>query len=257
MQIDLQQPLVIDSVFLDWRKIPITREGNECWIDFGKTKFNISTNRGMDQHYKLLVYYHGNPIVAKQPPWDGGWIFTKDAKGRPWMSVACQGLGASVWYPCKDYQGDEPDFGATVTMKVPDTLVAVSNGKLFSDKADKNIRQEVWAITNPINNYNLIPYIGKYVNWKETYEGEKGKLECDYWVLDYNLEKAKEQFIQVPMMLKAFEHWFGPYPFYEDGFKLIEASPWDGTRAIAYGNGFKNGYRGRDLSGSAAGWGLK
>ena len=257
MQIDLQQPLVIDSVFLDLKKLKTTREGNVCWVDLEKTKFNISANGGMDQHYKLLVYYHGNPIIAKRPPWDGGWIFTKDAQGRPWMSVACQGLGASVWYPCKDYQGDEPDFGATITMKVPDSLVAVSNGKLFTDAVSENIRQEVCAIRNPINNYNIIPYIGKYVNWKETYEGEKGKLECDYWVLDYNLEKAKEQFKQVPLMLKAFEHWFGPYPFYEDGFKLIEAPHlgMEHQSAVAYGNGFKNGYRGRDLS--ASGWGLK
>jgi len=260
MQIDLQQPLSIDNVFLGGKKISkIKREGNVYWINFEKKKFNTSTSGGMEQVYKLLIQYHGNPVVAKRPPWDGGWIFTKDVQGRPWMSVACQGLGASVWYPCKDYQGDEPDHGASVTMKLPDTLVAVSNGKLFSDKVDKNIRQEVWTITNPINNYNLIPYIGKYVNWKETYEGEKGKLECNYWVLDYNLEKAKEQFKQVPMMLKAFEYWFGPYPFYEDGYKLIEAPHlgMEHQSAVAYGNGFKNGYRGRDLSGSAAGWGLK
>jgi len=260
MQIDLQQPLTIDNILLDGKPVSkYDREGNVYWINFEKKKFSIGTGGGMEQVYKLLINYHGNPTIAKRPPWDGGWIFTKDAKGRPWMSVACQGLGASVWYPCKDYQGDEPDFGASVTMKVPDTLVAVSNGKLFSDKVDKNIRQEVWQITNPINNYNLIPYIGKYVNWKETYEGEKGKLECDYWVLDYNLEKAKEQFKQVPMMLKAFEYWFGPYPFYEDGYKLIEAPHlgMEHQSAVAYGNGFKNGYRGRDLSGSAAGWGLK
>ena len=257
MQLDLQQPLVVDSVLLDWKKLPITRENNVCWVDFGKTKFEISKNGGLDQNYKLLIYYHGNPTVAKRPPWDGGWIFTKDAQGRPWMSVACQGLGASVWYPCKDYQGDEPDFGATITMKIPDTLVAVSNGKLFTDGVSKNIRQAVWTIRNPINNYNIIPYIGKYVNWAEIYEGEKGKLDCSYWVLDYNLEKAKEQFKQASMTLKAFEHWFGPYPFYEDGFKLVE-SPHLGMEhqsAVAYGNGFKNGYRGRDLSES--GWGLK
>ena len=257
MQIDLQQPLVIDSVLLDWKRLPITRENNVCWADFGKTKLEISKNGGLDQNYKLLVYYHGNPTVAKRPPWDGGWIFTKDAQGRPWMSVACQGLGASVWYPCKDYQGDEPDFGATIAIKIPDTLVAVSNGKLFTDGVSNNIRQEVWTIRSPINNYNIIPYIGKYVNWSETYEGEKGKLDCSYWVLDYNLEKAKEQFKQASMTLKAFEHWFGPYPFYEDGFKLVEAPHlgMEHQSAVAYGNGFKNGYRGRDLSES--GWGLK
>src|SRR4030095_1800880 len=139
MQIDLQQPLVIDSVLLDWKKLKTTREGNVCWVDFGKTKLNISTNGGIDQHYKLLVYYHGNPTLAKRPPWDGGWIFTKDAQGRPWMSVACQGLGASVWYPCKDYQGDEPDLGAALIINVPDSLNAIANGNLKEKKSDKGI----------------------------------------------------------------------------------------------------------------------
>ena len=260
MQIDLQQPLVIDSVFLDNKRVnKITREGNVYWIDFEKIKFNTTPASQMHPHYRMLIYYHGEPVVAKRPPWDGGWIFAKDEKGRPWMSVACQGRGASVWYPCKDWQGDEPDAGATIRMIVPDSLVAVSNGKMISDGVNLGKRYTTWNVINPINNYNIIPYIGKYVNWKETYEGEKGKLDCSYWVLDYNLEKAKEQFKQASMTLKAFEHWFGPYPFYEDGYKLIE-SPHLGMEhqsAVAYGNGFKNGYRGRDLSGSSAGWGLK
>jgi aminopeptidase N len=138
-------------------------------------------------------------------------------------------------------------------------LVAVANGRLIVKQLKNGIASWTWGVQNPINNYNIIPYIGKYVNWKETYDGEKGKLDCDYWVLDYNLEKAKEQFKQVPMMLKAFEYWFGPYPFYEDGYKLIEAPHlgMEHQSAVAYGNGFQNGYRGRDLSGSAAKWGLK
>jgi len=263
MQLDLQQPLSIDYVLLDGKKISkINREGNVYWIDFKKKKFNISKNSGMEQVYKLYIQYHGNPTIAKRPPWDGGWIFTKDAQGRPWMSVACQGLGASVWYPCKDYQGDEPDKGAALAISVPDSLVAVGNGKGGKSQIEGMHTVNttyVWQVVNPINNYNLIPYIGKYINWTETYEGEKGKLDCSYWVLDYNLEKAKEQFKQVPLMLKAFEYWFGPYPFYEDGYKLIEAPHlgMEHQSAVAYGNGFKNGYRGRDLSGSAAGWGLK
>ncbi|HET9433941.1 MAG TPA: M1 family metallopeptidase, partial [Chitinophagaceae bacterium] len=197
------------------------------------------------------------PREAIRPPWDGGWIFKNDAKGRSWMSVACQGLGASVWYPCKDYQGDEPDSGANLTIQIPDSLVAVANGLLKKRVSSEKISSWTWEVKNPINNYNIIPYIGNYVNWKETYNGEKGNLDCSYWVIDYNLEKAKEQFKQASMTLKAFEHWFGPYPFYEDGFKLVE-SPHLGMEhqsAVAYGNGFKNGYRGRDLSES--GWGLK
>jgi len=264
MQIDLQQPLTIDNVFLDGKKISkIKREKNVYWINLAKNKFYTSGADGMEKVYKLSIFYRGNPIVAKRPPWDGGWIFTKDARGRPWMSVACQGLGASAWYPCKDYQGDEPDNGAAIIISVPDSLVAVANGNGGKGKIETishNLNSiYVWQVKNPINNYNIIPYIGKYVNWKEIYMGEKGKLICEYWVLDYNLEKAKEQFKQVPLMLKAFEYWFGPYPFYEDGFKLIEAPHlgMEHQSAIAYGNGFKNGYRGKDLSGSAAGWGLK
>jgi aminopeptidase N len=174
------------------------------------------------------------------------------------MSVACQGLGASVWYPCKDYQGDEPDSGATLRMIVPDSLMAVGNGRMIDKKTDKiGFTQYSWEVKNPINNYNIIPYIGKYSHFEEIYPGEKGPLDLNYWVLDYNLEKAKKQFTDVPKMMKAFEYWFGPYPFYEDGYKLIEAPHlgMEHQSAVAYGNGFKNGYMGRDRSGS--GWGLK
>jgi aminopeptidase N len=142
-------------------------------------------------------------------------------------------------------------------MIVPDTLVAVGNGRLTSQSKNKGLATYTWEVVNPINNYNIIPYIGKYVNWNESYAGEKGKLDCEYWVLSTNLDKSKNQFTQVSKMLKCFEHWFGPYPFYKDGFKLVE-SPHLGMEhqsAVAYGNGYQNGYLGRDLSGS--GWGLK
>ena len=267
MQIDLQEPMVIDKVMFDGMDVEIKKDPPNVWqltlLDIEPTMYidKIEGGKGLTkkQYQTIQILFHGKPIEAKRPPWDGGWIFTKDVKGRPWMSVACQGLGASVWFPCKDYQGDEPDLGASLTMNIPDSLVAVANGRLKEKKSNNGTTTWTWEVKNPINNYNIIPYIGKYVNWKETYEGEKGKLDCSYWVLDYNLEKAKEQFKQVPMMLKAFEYWFGPYPFYEDGYKLIEAPHlgMEHQSAVAYGNGFKNGYRGRDLSGSAAGWGLK
>jgi aminopeptidase N len=174
------------------------------------------------------------------------------------MSAACQGLGASVWYPCKDHQSDEPDNGALLRISVPDTLMGIGNGKLIGkNQYKKGWTVYDWEVKSPINNYNIIPYIGKYSSFEEQYAGEKGNLDCTYWVLDYNVDKAKQQFQQVKPMLKAFEHWFGPYPFYEDGFKLVE-SPHLGMEhqsAVAYGNNYQNGYRGRDLSGS--GWGLK
>ena len=173
------------------------------------------------------------------------------------MSVACQGLGASAWYPCKDHQSDEPD-SAAISITVPDTLMAVANGRLRSSVSNlPGTMTYTWAVTNPINNYNIIPYIGKYSSWNENYAGEKGNLDCSYYVLDYNLEIAKKQFMQAKLMLKCFENWFGPYPFYADGYKLVE-SPHLGMEhqsAVAYGNKYMNGYLGKDLS--QTGWGLK
>ena len=251
MQIDLQEPMELTKAYIGNVPISYSREGNVYHLSILKELQKDST-------VKLALAFKGKVKTAVNPPWDGGWIFAKDKLGRPWMSVACQALGASVWYPCKDHQSDEPDLGATLKMTVPDSLVAVGNGRLIEKKIfELGTITYSWEVKNPINNYNIIPYIGKYVSFEETYPGEKGALDCSYYVLDYNLEKAKTQFKQVPLMLKAFEAGFGPYPFYEDGYKLVE-SPHLGMEhqsAVAYGNGFVNGYRGRDLSNS--GWGLK
>lgn len=264
MQIDLQAPMEIDRIEFNnkqWKTYK--RDGNVYIIDFGNFKFNAAKTFAKKEKaiplYSITIYFKGKPREAVNPPWDGGWIWRKDDKGRPWMTAACQGLGASVWYPCKDHQSDEPDLGATLRIKVPDTLVAVGNGKLKSkDFNDDGTAIYTWEVKNPINNYDIIPYIGKYVNFSDTLMGEKGKLDLNYWVLDYNLEKAKKQFGRdVKPMLRAFEYWFGPYPFYEDDYKLVESSHlgMEHQSATAYGNHFKDGYLGMDLSGT--GWGLK
>ncbi|MBS1621226.1 MAG: M1 family metallopeptidase [Bacteroidetes bacterium] len=257
MQIDLQQPLTIDELYYDGKLYinypakPYYNEGNVWHIPLPKAALNSV--------HKIGIVYHGNPRIAINPPWDGGWIFAKDSLGRPWMTVACQGLGASVWYPCKDHQSDEPDRGATLNIIAADSLVAVGNGRL-KDKVKNNDGTTTWSwnVVNPINNYDIIPYIAKYVNFTDTLMGEKGKLDLSYWVLDYNLEKAKKQFGRdVKPMLHCFEYWMGPYPFYEDGYKLVETSHlgMEHQSAVAYGNHYRDGYLGRDLSGS--GWGLK
>jgi aminopeptidase N len=262
MQIDLQEPMIIDSIILLQTLNPghnqrfdtviykegIRKDGNAYFIQ--KPSSNGITT-------EVRVFYHGKPRVAIRPPWDGGLIMKKDKNNNPFVSIACQGLGASVWYPCKDHQADEPD-SAEMHITIPDSLMCVGNGRFRAKikNADGTATYD-WAVTNPINNYNLVPYIGKYAHFSEVYEGEKGKLDMDYWVLEYNVDKAKAQFKDAPRMMKAFEYWFGPYPFYEDGFKLVEAPHlgMEHQSATAYGNKFMNGYLGKDLSGT--GWGLK
>lgn len=263
MQIDLQAPMLIDKAVFKAGAPGATgteikniqHNGNVWLLDFEQHEFPL-TQRPVFQY--ITISFHGTPREAIRPPWDGGWIWRKDRKGNPWMSVACQGLGASVWYPCKDHQGDEPDFGATLSIIAPDSLMAVGNGRLTEKKAmDNGKTKYTWDVKAPINNYCIIPYIGKYVNFNETYNGLSGPLSLNYWVLGYNLEKAKKQFTDVPRMMKAFEHWFGPYPFYKDGYQLVDAPHlgMEHQSATAYGNEYQMGYSGSDLSGT--GWGLK
>jgi len=250
MQIDLQPPLQLIKAEQNNKTMNFRREGNVYWIE-------LTEKQEQGKIYSVILTYGGKPKVSTRPPWSGGITWSKDSKGLPFVASSCQGDGASLWWPSKDHMYDEPD-SMLISVNVPDNLTDVSNGKLVSIVKQKNRTKTFnWFVANPINNYGVNINIGDYVNFSEIYNGEEGPLNCDYWVLRENLEKAKIQFKQAPMMLEAFEHWFGPYPFYEDSFKLVDA-PYLGMEhqsSVTYGNGYRNGYRGSDLSNS--GWGLK
>ena len=249
MQIDLQEPLEIDSVVQDGKRLTYRRDGNAFLVTpAGKqAKGSVRT---------LVVHYHGRPRVAQRPPWDGGLIWSRDSAGGVWISTACQGLGASVWWPTKDTQADEPD-SQRVALTVPDPLQAVGNGRLRGvTAAGDGWTTWEWFVTSPINNYDIAPYIGHYAQYTDTYIGEGGLLTLDFRPLAQHLEASRRQWDQVQPMLRCFEHWFGPYPWYRDGYQLIEAPHlgMEHQSAVAYGNGYRNGYKGTDLSGT--GWGL-
>ncbi len=249
MQIDLQQPLVIDRITQEDASLSYRRRGNAYFVE-------MPPALQQDSLYTLEVYYRGKPVVAENPPWDGGFIWSQDSLGHPWIATANQGLGASAWWPNKDHLSDEPD-SMTISITVPDPLVNVSNGRLVKRTEHGEMTTYSWQVDNPINNYNAAVNAGNYVNFTDTLKGEGGTLDLSYWVLKPHLDQAKKQFSQVKPMLRCFEEWFGPYPFYEDSFKLVE-TPYLGMEhqsAVAYGNKFQNGYRGTDLSGT--GWGLK
>jgi aminopeptidase N len=251
LQVDLMQPLSIRSV--SWNKSPLQFERKEdvYLIQFPTL---IKTN----ELVTITVLYEGKPKEAVNAPWDGGWIWAKDKMNRPWMSLACESPGAKIWLPCKNVLYDEPDSGVNLNITVPDSLVGVANGRLVEkiSNPDRTVTY-CWAVKNPINDYDICPYVGKYVNWHHNYAGLKGNLDCDYWVIDYNKQKATTHLMEVDTMLQCFEEWMGPYPFYQDSYKVVE-SPMAGMEhqsAIAYGNGFENGYNGKNLSGTQ--WGLK
>ena len=217
MQVDLQRPLAISRVEQDGQLLRFRRDGNAYFV-------TLAAPQKSGQTKSLMVYYAGKPIVAKRPPWDGGLVWSHDAEGRWFIATACQGLGASAWWPCKDHMYDEPDSMA-ISVTVPDGLTDVSNGKLrrVTTNAD-HTRTFDWYVENPINNYGVNLNIGQYDHWSETYAGEKGPLSLDYYALTNDTDAAHRQFQQVPQMMKAFEYWFGPYPFYEDGYKLVETT---------------------------------
>ena len=250
MQIDLQEPMKITAVYQKNKLLKFTREGNAYFIELKQKQKAGKVNY-------ITIEYEGKPKVAVRAPWDGGLSWEKDNNGIDFIATSCQGLGASVWWPNKDHMYDEVD-SMLMSVNVPKHLINVSNGRLRKViEKDDNTKTYEWFVANPINNYGVNINIGDYVNFSEKYNGEKGILDLDYYVLRDNLEKAKEQFKQVPMMLDAFEHWFGPYPFYEDSFKVVEV-PYLGMEhqsSITYGNKYMQGYLGRDLS--RTGWGLK
>jgi len=251
LQFDLFDNLKIQKVLYKGNEIPYTREANAVFVTFPKTIKKGSKDR-------FMVFYAGNPPIAKRPPWDGGFIFKKDKSGNPFISVACQGLGASVWWPNKDHQSDEVD-SMLISISVPKDLDEVSNGRLRSieDQPD-GYRKHNWFVANPINNYTVSFYIGKYAHWTDTYNGEKGPLTLDFWSLREDSAKARPHWdADVKPMIESFEHWFGPYPWYKDGYKLVQAPHlgMEHQSAVAYGNQFKKGYLGMDMSGT--GYGMK
>lgn len=250
MQIDLMTPLLIDSMIQNGQSLPYRRDGNAFFV-------TLPSQQSIHSLQTITVYYHGKPRIAKMPPWDGGFIWDRDSLGNLWIATACQGVGASIWWPNKDYQGDEPD-SQNICITVPDTLVDVSNGRLRKRTIhpDGTMTYD-WFVNDPINNYDVAVNAGKYVHFMEMYNGLKGPLTLDYYVMPYHLEQAERQFQQAKSMLKCYEYWFGPYPWYKDGYKLVE-DPYLGMEhqsCIAYGNHYENGYLGRDLS--HTGWGLK
>ena len=251
LQIDLQPPMKLTKAVQDGEELVVVTEGNAHFISLKKPQTAIGSQE------EIEVFYEGKPRVAVRAPWDGGISWKKDSNGNDFIASSCQGLGASVWWPNKDHMYDEVD-SMKISVNVPKHLMDVSNGRLESiEEHDDNTTTYNWVVTNPINNYGVNINIGDYVHFSEIYEGEKGPLDMDYYVLRDHLEKAKKQFKDAPKMMKAFEHWFGPYPFYEDSFKLVEV-PYLGMEhqsSVTYGNEFKQGYLGRDLSGT--GWGLK
>jgi aminopeptidase N len=248
MQIDLQAPLVLDSVVQDGTRLALRQEGN-AWFA------QITTAHKAGERRTVTAYYHGKPRVAVRPPWDGGVAWKSDSLGAPWIATANQGLGASAWWPNKDTQADEPD-SQRVAITVPDPMVNVSNGRLRRvEHHDNGTATWEWFVTRPINNYDVAINAGSYEHFSEVYRGERGPLTLDFWPLAYHRQAAEQQFKQVVPMLSCFENWFGPYPWYEDGFKLVEAPHlgMEHQSAVAYGNRYQNGYLGTDLSNTGLG----
>ena len=249
LQVDLQSPLKITKVEQNGKELTFNSEGSAHFI-------NLIDKQRKGKINSIKVYYEGNPKEAVRAPWDGGLSWTRDSNGKHFAATSCQGIGASIWWPNKDHSYDEVD-SMLISVNVPKGLMNISNGRLTKIEEFKDTSTYHWYVSNPINNYGVNINIGDYVKFSEIYDGEKGKLDMIYYVLKDNIERAKTQFKDAIKMMDAFEYWFGPYPFYEDSFKIVEV-PYLGMEhqsSITYGNKYMKGYLGRDLS--RTGWGLK
>ncbi len=245
IQLDLFENMQIDSIVFQDKKLNYKREFNAVFINF-PTILEPKTTQ------KLVFYYNGNPQIAKNAPWDGGFVFKHDSNGKPWVGVAVQGTGPSLWYPVKEGQTDEPDLGAKISVAVPNGLMNVSNGKFIGSEDLKNgYTRWNWEVKNPINNYNITLNVANYSEIKDKIDD----LNITYYVLKENTSKAKKHFEEIKTMMNCYQTKFGVYPFIEDGYKLVE-TPYLGMEhqsAVAYGNQYKKGYLGNDVSGTGEG----
>ena len=244
MQLDLQAPLELDSVVQDGKRLDARHDGDA---------YLVTLPRG-GAAAPITAYYHGHPGRGR-PPRTSGVVWAQDSLGAPWIATTDQLVGASVWWPLKDFAGDEPD-SQRIAVTVPDSLVGVSNGRFRGSvrNADGSTTYE-WFVSGPINSYGVAVNAGRYAHFADTLQGESGPLTLDFWALAPHLDTARVVWAQAKPMLSCFEHWLGPYPWYADGYKLIEA-PYLGMEhqsGIAYGNKFLPGYLGRDLSGTGLG----
>jgi aminopeptidase N len=244
IQLDLFENMKILDVSKGNTPLNFRREFNAFFVSFPEAIIK-------GQVYKIRVKYNGNPTAANNPPWDGGLIWRTTPQGKPWIGVACEGIGASLWWPNKDHLSDEPD-SMWIRVAVPDSLQNISNGQLKDKvKLSGGYTRWDWFVSYPINNYNVTLNVGDYAHFSDIHINGNDTLKMDYYVLPENLEKAKIQFQQAKKTIEAFEFYFGKYPFYRDGYKLIE-TPYAGMEhqsAIAYGNKYLPGYWGRHLPG--------
>jgi aminopeptidase N len=233
IQIDLFAGIYLHRVMHEGKSISFKRDSNAVYIQFPSIQ-----QKGKEDF--ITVYYSGSPHTASNPPWEGGIVWSKDSLNRPWAAVACEAIGASLWWPCKDHLSDEPD-SMQMSFTVPEGLSCISNGNLTGVFTTPGESTYSWMVHYPINNYNVTFYIGHYSHFSDSLKNKEGKiLSLDYYVLDYNLSKAKKHFEVVKPMLHIYENLFGPYPFYKDGYGLVEAPYWgmEHQGAIAYGNHF-------------------
>jgi aminopeptidase N len=237
LQLDLSSKLKVTAITQSGKQLTFTHKGDVIMVQ-------PAANMAAGDTFSLKVWYEGRPIIAARPPWEGGLVWKHDANKNVWAGVACELIGASIWYPLKDYLGDEPD-SASVNITIPKGLVAVSNGTLEKRTVIGENERFEWRTHYPINHYDITFYIGNFVNFEVPYENGSSHFTQSYWVLPEHLAQAKTHFKQATKILNVYEKLFGKYPWQRDGYKLVE-SPYEGMEhqsAIAYGNGYKTDSR--------------
>lgn len=248
LEVSLQEPMMMERVVSNQQMLKFRKKDEKYYISH--------PNLRIGDTFSITMYYSGIPRMAENAPWQGGLVKSRDAQGRSWLAMACQAEGASLWFPCKDMLSDEPEEGVELYYTVPEGVVAVGNGRLINVRpvADKHNLWH-WRVQAPINLYNITFNIGHFIRIQEEMKSKAGILNLDYYVMSENFTKARAHFATVPEMISIFEDWLGAYPFFNDGFKLVE-TPYLGMEhqsAVAYGNQYQNGYMGKDRSGSGVG----
>lgn len=244
IQIDLAEALTVKKVVFegDNTAVPFVRKAS-CFL------VKVPEKLAHAPSFTVKVAYEGAPQVSKRPPWAGGMVWKKDKNGKPWVGVACETEGGSLWFPCKDANYDEPD-SVLAQFSIADTgVMIVSNGQLVGEEHTAGRYSSTWKVSYPINVYDITFYVGDFRKISDEYRSKvTGKtLSLDFYVLPGNVYRATDHYAQTKPIIAAYELLYGPYPWYRDGFKLVE-SPYAGMEhqtAIAIGTSYKKEIEGK------------
>ncbi|BFI97028.1 MAG: M1 family metallopeptidase [Rhodanobacter sp.] len=231
--VDLDRNLPVSAVSVDGQALPASAWSNPE----GRLRIQLPRAVAKGGKVSATIVYGGKPHVAKNAPWDGGFVWSHTKDGQPWVGSAVEGEGCDLFWPCIDQPDGKPDL-VDLYVNVPTPLAAPGNGVLVGVSDEGATRTWHWRAKHPTT-YAISINVGPYKELTGTYKSRYGNtIPLEYWYLPGEKAHAEQLFAQFPRMLDFFEAKIGPYPWGDEKMGVVE-TPYEGMEhqtINAYGN---------------------